>query len=167
MYNDRSVLENHHAHIASCILKEPKTAILATLCDDDRAKARKAMISIILHTDMSYHQDIVTQLSLFADRLGDFGQISESEISDASSQSINQLDRLFLSQAVVHLGDISNPVMGWDQSRQWSQRVITEFVSQSKMEKEQGLEESLAFIGDGSERGIAKVQLSFIDYVAN
>merc|ERR1719249_547961 len=111
-YNDKSVLENHHAHIASVLLRRPEMAILDGLSREEQSSVRKAMISIILHTDMSNH------------------------------------------------------VMGWDQSRQWSQRVITEFVSQSKMEKEQGLEESLAFIGDGSERGIAKVQLSFIDYVA-
>ena len=168
-YNDKSVLENHHAHIASVLLRKPELSILGELTQDERATARKAMISVILHTDMSYHQDIVTELSRFGDRNGDLssGVLSEgTESLDPSDQSINAQDRLFLSQAVVHLGDISNPVMSWEQSRQWSKRVIKEFVGQSKLEKEQGLEESMAFIGDGSSRGIAKVQLSFIDYVA-
>jgi len=166
-YNDKSVLENHHAHIASMLLRNPEMAILSGLSQEQMAKARRAMISIILHTDMSYHQDIVSELLRFGDRSSDLSSISPSsegnDTSDASGERINATDRLFLSQAVVHLGDISNPVMSWTQSKQWSQRVITEFVAQSKLEREQGLQESMAFINDG---GIAKVQLSFIDYVA-
>lgn len=173
MYNDRSVLENHHAHIAACILKDPKTAILATLEDEERAKARKAMISIILHTDMSYHQDIVTQLLQFGDRRFstnlDSAAVCAANNDDAvSSGSLDSLedDRLFLSQTVVHLGDISNPVMRWDQSHQWSLRVIEEFVAQSKREKKEKLKVSMAFIKDTTPESVSKVQLSFIDYVA-
>eukprot|EP00483_Globobulimina_turgida_P006984 UN06998 len=61
-YNDKSVLENHHAHIGSVLLKQPELAILAGLTNEEMNKVRKSMIGIILHTDMSYHQDIVTQL---------------------------------------------------------------------------------------------------------
>jgi len=174
MYNDRSVLENHHAHIASCILKDPKTAILGTLEDEERTKARKAMISIILHTDMSYHQDIVTQLLQFGDRRfstvdgGDCLLVNGDVDINGSNASLDSLedDRLFLSQTVVHLGDISNPVMRWDQSHQWSLRVIDEFVAQSKREKKENLKVSMAFIKDTTPESVSKVQLSFIDYVA-
>jgi len=163
-YNDKSVLENHHAHIGSILLKKPELNILNGLNDDEMSKVRKSMISIILHTDMSYHQDIVTQLLEFGDR--NYIDIDEStESTDSTESSINISDKLFLSQTLVHLGDLSNPIMRWDQSHEWSLRVIDEFIDQSKLEKEQKLKESMTFIKDKTPKSISKVQLSFIDYV--
>merc|ERR1712087_955068 len=90
---------------------------------------------------------------------------NDDAVSSGSLDSLED-DRLFLSQTVVHLGDISNPVMRWDQSHQWSLRVIEEFVAQSKKERKQKLKVSMAFIKDETPDSVSKVQLSFIDYVA-
>ena len=83
----------------------------------------------------------------------------------SSGELIYNADRQFLSETLVHLGDLSNAVMRWDQSHEWSLRVIDEFVAQCNLEKEQGLKISMTFITDKSPAAIAKVQTSFIDYV--
>ena len=182
-YNDKSVLENHHAHIGSVLLKKPEMAILDSLSNEEMNKVRKSMISIILHTDMSYHQDIVTRLLQFgqsqttdlpkqddtSDTPSQSSAPSQSSSSSSSSSSIpslmNNSDKQFLCETLVHLGDLSNPVMRWDQSHEWSLRVIDEFVAQSKLEKEENLTVSMTFITDKSPLAISKVQTSFIDYV--
>ena len=68
-YNDKSVLENHHAHVAAMILKNPKTNVFSEMQPEQRKEARKSLITLILHTDMSFHQDIVSKLQNISDDL--------------------------------------------------------------------------------------------------
>eukprot|EP00484_Ammonia_sp_Unknown_P028737 CAMPEP_0197045700 /NCGR_PEP_ID=MMETSP1384-20130603/21506_1 /TAXON_ID=29189 /ORGANISM="Ammonia sp." /LENGTH=865 /DNA_ID=CAMNT_0042477355 /DNA_START=40 /DNA_END=2637 /DNA_ORIENTATION=+ len=154
-YNDKSVLENHHAHIGSVLLKKPEMAILNGLSSEERNKVRRGMINIILHTDMSYHQDIVTKLH----------QLNTKKNKEDENKENAESVEPILCEAVVHMGDLSNPLMNWSSSCQWGLRVIDEFVAQSKLEKEQGLKESMSFIKDKSAESVSKVQVSFIDYV--
>merc|ERR1712228_822117 len=158
VYNDKSVLENHHAHVAAIVLKQPDTAILGGLSDEERNKVRKSMIGIILHTDMSYHQDIVSQLLIFKNKLLDRSLAS-------GSAELRETDKQFLREAIVHLGDLSNPVMRWDQSHEWSMRVIDEFIAQSNLENEQKLKKTMSAVTDKTPESVSKVQISFIDYV--
>merc|ERR1712129_343995 len=166
VYNDQSVLENHHSHVAALLLKQPDTAILAELRTEERNKLRKSMISIILHTDMSYHQDIVTQLLQFNNRRCDESAQASMDSSDRCSESsLSEMDKQFLCETVVHLGDLSNPVMRWDQNHEWSLRVIDEFIAQSSLENEHNLKATMEYVKDKSPESISKVQTSFIDYV--
>eukprot|EP00488_Nonionellina_sp_1-RS-2012_P004106 TRINITY_DN915_c0_g1_i2.p1 TRINITY_DN915_c0_g1~~TRINITY_DN915_c0_g1_i2.p1 ORF type:complete len:374 (-),score=131.10 TRINITY_DN915_c0_g1_i2:271-1335(-) len=148
-YNDKSVLENHHAHVGSLLLRKSDTAILSGLSKDERNKVRKSMISIILHTDMSFHQSIVTELLEFTNKKEDVDEINEAE-------------KLFLSETLVHLGDLSNPVMRWDQSHEWSLRVIDEFIAQSTLRKKRDLQTLHGIYTDKSPESVSKVQTSFM-----
>ena len=53
MYNDESVLENHHLAVAFKLLQNPGCDILACLSAKQRQTMRKMTIDIVLVTDMS------------------------------------------------------------------------------------------------------------------
>ncbi|ETO23537.1 3'5'-cyclic nucleotide phosphodiesterase family protein, partial [Reticulomyxa filosa] len=147
-YNDQSVLENHHAHIAALLMKKPNCDILSGLTSEQRKKFRKTMISTILQTDMSVHQSIVAKFQNFLRQ-------SEEFLGDDCKQ--------FLVESLVHLGDLSNPVMDWPMSFEWARRVIQEFYHQSLREKYQGL--PVAGMEDKQPQSVSKVQTGFIDFI--
>ena len=68
-------------------------------------------------------------------------------------------------ESLVHLGDLSNPVMPWHLSKEWSHRVIEEFHRQTKLERGQGLPVTMA-MDNKDPKTVSKVQTGFIDYVA-
>ena len=62
MYNDESVLENHHLAVAFKLLQIPECDILATLSQKQRMSVRKMMIDMVLATDMSKHMSLLADL---------------------------------------------------------------------------------------------------------
>lgn len=67
-YNDRSVLENMHASVATKLLKKPRNDITANLSSSDRSEMRVLMIEGILATDMTHHFEMVAQLDQLFDK---------------------------------------------------------------------------------------------------
>lgn len=64
LYNDNSVLENSHISAMYNILAAlPELDIFAGLGPDGWRDARKLVIHAILHTDMTYHFPLVSQVS--------------------------------------------------------------------------------------------------------
>ena len=63
MYNDVSVLENHHAATISTLLATKENDVLSGLTADERRHVRKLMIKGILATDMAKHAEMVKDLS--------------------------------------------------------------------------------------------------------
>ncbi|RXM29968.1 Calcium/calmodulin-dependent 3',5'-cyclic nucleotide phosphodiesterase 1A [Acipenser ruthenus] len=55
LYNDRSVLENHHVSAAYRLMQEPEMNILANLSKDDWRELRTLVVDMVLYTDMSGH----------------------------------------------------------------------------------------------------------------
>ncbi|MGH0121542.1 UNVERIFIED_CONTAM: hypothetical protein FKN15_073156 [Acipenser sinensis] len=55
LYNDRSVLENHHISAAYRLMQEPEMNILANLSKDDWRELRTLVVDMVLYTDMSGH----------------------------------------------------------------------------------------------------------------
>ena len=64
LYNDQSVLENHHSASFFFLLDNPKTNcnIFKGFSEKERGDARKAIVENILCTDMSKHMAIQTEL---------------------------------------------------------------------------------------------------------
>ena len=62
MYNDDSVLENHHLAVAFKILQNPACDIFASLPTKQRMSLRKMMIDMVLATDMSKHMKLLADL---------------------------------------------------------------------------------------------------------
>ena len=62
MYNDESVLENHHLAVAFKLLQIPECDILSNLSQKQRMSVRKMMIDMVLATDMSKHMSLLADL---------------------------------------------------------------------------------------------------------
>ncbi len=59
-----SVLENYHASVCFALLQDPDCNILSALPKAQFRECRAAIVSCILHTDMSKHNDIVKSLKV-------------------------------------------------------------------------------------------------------
>ena len=62
MYNDESVLENHHLAVAFKLLQIPECDILSNLSQKQRMSVRKMVIDMVLATDMSKHMSLLADL---------------------------------------------------------------------------------------------------------
>lgn len=62
MYNDESVLENHHLAVAFKLLQNEGCDILVNLGKKQRQTLRKMVIDMVLSTDMSKHMSLLADL---------------------------------------------------------------------------------------------------------
>jgi hypothetical protein len=62
LYNDYSVLEQHHCHKAFELLQKPGCNILVNLSEEQYKAFRSIVISCILSTDLSAHANYMAQL---------------------------------------------------------------------------------------------------------
>lgn len=62
MYNDESVLENHHLAVAFKLLQEDNCDIFVNLTKKQRQSLRKMVIDMVLATDMSKHMSLLADL---------------------------------------------------------------------------------------------------------
>ena len=62
MYNDESVLENHHLAVAFKILQHESRDILKNLTKKQRQIIRKMVIDMVWATDMSKHMSLLAEL---------------------------------------------------------------------------------------------------------
>ncbi len=62
LYNDRSVLENHHAAFASTLLTQPGNNFGEVFSAEDQTRFRKIFVESILATDMMFHRRFLEDL---------------------------------------------------------------------------------------------------------
>ncbi|CAD5111770.1 DgyrCDS1047 [Dimorphilus gyrociliatus] len=62
MYNDESVLENHHLAVAFKLLQEEGCDIFTSLTQKQRLTLRRMVIDMVLATDMSKHMSLLADL---------------------------------------------------------------------------------------------------------
>jgi cAMP-specific phosphodiesterase 4 len=62
MYNDESVLENHHLAVAFKLLQHQSRDIFQNLSKMQRQVVRKMIIDMVLATDMSKHMSLLAEL---------------------------------------------------------------------------------------------------------
>lgn len=151
IYNDTSVLENHHCATASMVMREEENNILLGLERGEYREFRSVMCSAILSTDMSTHFNL----------LGRFRDAIHMEGGWNPEQSA---DKLLLIDIVLHSADLSNPVRPWELCKKWSLLVGEEFNSQVAKEKARGLP-FLPFMLSDSEESKAKQETSFIEFI--
>eukprot|EP00002_Diphylleia_rotans_P038674 TRINITY_DN8830_c0_g1_i1.p1 TRINITY_DN8830_c0_g1~~TRINITY_DN8830_c0_g1_i1.p1 ORF type:complete len:1057 (-),score=203.29 TRINITY_DN8830_c0_g1_i1:371-3541(-) len=149
LYNDRSVLENHHCACTFNILRDPNCNILFSLNAEQYRIVRKQVIDMILSTDMSEHFTIVTQLS---NRLN-----ARVPLRD------NQEDQLLLLRVLLHAADISNVAKSQTLSKAWGDLVFEEFLKQGDAEKKAGIPVSPYM--DRNNTSQSKMVVGFIDFM--
>ncbi|XP_030631711.1 cAMP-specific 3',5'-cyclic phosphodiesterase 4D isoform X2 [Chanos chanos] len=157
MYNDASVLENHHLAVGFKLLQEENCDIFQNLSKKQRQSLRKMVIDMVLATDMSKHMNLLADLKTMV------------ETKKVTSLGVllldNYSDRIQVLQNMVHCADLSNPTKPLELYRQWTDRIMEEFFTQGDRERDKGME--ISPMCDKHNASIEKSQVGFIDYIAH
>ncbi|XP_036390934.1 cGMP-inhibited 3',5'-cyclic phosphodiesterase B-like [Megalops cyprinoides] len=153
LYNDRSVLENHHAAAAwNLYLSRPEFNFLASLEHVEFKRFRFLVIEAILATDLKKHFDFLAEFN--------------SKVNDVNSPGIdwtNENDRLLVCQVCIKLADINGPAKERDLHLKWTEGIVNEFYEQGDEEASLGL--PISPFMDRSSPQLAKLQESFITHI--
>ncbi|XP_078196739.1 cGMP-inhibited 3',5'-cyclic phosphodiesterase 3B isoform X3 [Callithrix jacchus] len=120
LYNDKSVLENHHAASAwNLYLSRPEYNFLLNLDHVEFKRFRFLVIEAILATDLKKHFDFLAEFN--------------SKANDVNSNGIewrNENDRLLVCQVCIKLADINGPAKVRDLHLKWTEGIVNEFYEQ-------------------------------------
>uniref|UniRef100_A0A4W2D5M1 Phosphodiesterase n=2 Tax=Bos TaxID=9903 RepID=A0A4W2D5M1_BOBOX len=144
LYNDRSVLENHHVSAAYRLMQEEEMNVLINLSKDDWRDLRNLVIEMVLSTDMSGH----------------FQQIKNIR---NSLQQPEGLDKAKTMSLILHAADISHPAKSWKLHHRWTMALMEEFFLQGDKEAELGL--PFSPLCDRKSTMVAQSQIGFIDFI--
>jgi len=151
LYNDRSILENHHCACIFEMTRHPRYDIFASLNDDQRKEVRDTLVEMLLSTDMGNHAKIFSQ---FRRRLAE-GPDWQTRKDDV---------RLALVMA-IKMADISNCGRPLELYKKWAEAIASEFYVQG--EAERGLKMMVSPFMDRRKHttDFPKGQISFINYI--
>ncbi|KAM9103418.1 3',5'-cyclic-AMP phosphodiesterase 4C isoform 1-T1 [Megaptera novaeangliae] len=157
MYNDTSMLENHHLAVGFKLLQAENCDIFQNLTIKQRLSLRRMVIDMVLATDMSKHMNILADLKTMV------------ETKKVTSLGVllldNYSDHIQVLQSLVHCADLSNPTKPLPLYRQWTDRIMAEFFQQGDRERESGLD--ISPMCDKLTASVEKSQVGFIDYIAH
>uniref|UniRef100_A0A8C5HR70 Phosphodiesterase n=1 Tax=Gouania willdenowi TaxID=441366 RepID=A0A8C5HR70_GOUWI len=157
MYNDESVLENHHLAVGFKLLQEENCDIFQNLNKKQRQTLRRMVIDMVLATDMSKHMSLLANLKTMVE--------TKKVTSSGVLLLDNCTDRMQVLCNVVHCADLSNPTKPLDLYRQWTDRIMDEFFHQGDRERERGMEVSP--MCDKHTASVERTQVGFIDYIVH
>ncbi|XP_023133676.2 cGMP-inhibited 3',5'-cyclic phosphodiesterase 3A-like isoform X1 [Amphiprion ocellaris] len=153
LYNDRSVLENHHAASAwNLFMSQPEYNFLVNLDHVEFKRFRFLVIEAILATDLKKHFDFLAEFN--------------AKVGDDPSTGIdwsNENDRLLVCQMCIKLADINGPLKCKDLHLQWTEGIVNEFYEQGDEESSLGL--PISPFMDRAAPQLAKLQESFITHI--
>ncbi|KAM3616199.1 uncharacterized protein V6R79_014242 [Siganus canaliculatus] len=153
LYNDRSVLENHHAAAAwNLFMSRPEFNFLANLEHVEFKRFRFLVIEAILATDLKKHFDFLAE---FNAKVGDEGV--------SGIDWTNENDRLLVCQMCIKLADVNGPLKCKELHLQWTEGIVNEFYEQGDEEASLGL--PISPFMDRSAPQLAKLQESFITHI--
>ncbi|XP_022412910.1 cAMP-specific 3',5'-cyclic phosphodiesterase 4A isoform X2 [Delphinapterus leucas] len=157
MYNDESVLENHHLAVGFKLLQEDNCDIFQNLSKRQRQSLRKMVIDMVLATDMSKHMTLLADLKTMVE--------TKKVTSSGVLLLDNYADRIQVLRNMVHCADLSNPTKPLELYRQWTDRIMAEFFQQGDRERERGME--ISPMCDKHTASVEKSQVGFIDYIVH
>jgi len=157
MYNDESVLENHHLAVAFKLLQNKDCDFLVNLNKKQRQTLRKMVIDMVLATDMSKHMSLLADLKTM---------VETKKVAGSGVLLLdNYTDRIQVLQNMVHCADLSGPTKPLPLYCRWCDRIMEEFFQQGDKEKEVGLD--ISPMCDRNNSTIEKSQVGFIDYIVH
>ncbi|KAH8029849.1 hypothetical protein HPB51_004884 [Rhipicephalus microplus] len=149
LYNNFSVLENHHWRSAvSCLRQSGIFDHLATSVWDE---IEEQIRSLILATDITRQQEFLSR----------FKRYLENNVLDMADKEY----RHFILQIALKCADLGNPCRPWDISHRWSLQVCKEFYRQGDFEKRLNI--PVTPICDRERTTVAKIQADFFKYVVS
>lgn len=153
LYNNRSVLENHHAASGwNLLLSDPRYAWLVNLNNAQFKRFRFLVIEAILSTDLARHFDIVAEFN--------------SKVNEEESSGIDwtiETDRLIVSNMIIKMADINGPCKKTELHLQWTYRIEEEFYEQG--DEEQRLSLPISPYMNRCQPQLAKLQKSFLTHL--
>ncbi|CAD6199821.1 unnamed protein product [Caenorhabditis auriculariae] len=149
LYNDRSVLENHHAAESWRLLCQTDNCFIENLDAAETKRFRYLVLEYILATDLKQHFEIIMT---FNEKTNDMDLGSES-------------DRLLLAKLIIKMADINSPTKPYNLHRQWTDRICEEFYEQGDEERRRGM--TITPYMDRADAQVAKLQDSFIAHVVS
>uniref|UniRef100_A0A8C6SEC3 Phosphodiesterase n=1 Tax=Neogobius melanostomus TaxID=47308 RepID=A0A8C6SEC3_9GOBI len=153
LYNDRSVLENHHAAAAwNLFMSQPEFNFLANLEHVEFKRFRFLVIEAILATDLKKHFDFLAE---FNAKVGDEGV--------SSIDFTNENDRMLVCQMCIKIADVNGPLKNKELHLQWTEGIVNEFYEQGDEEATLGL--PISPFMDRAAPQLAKLQESFITHI--
>ena len=125
LYNDSSVLENHHSAFAFEIAREGDSNIFSDLDPTLFSTMRKSIIQSVLATDLATHFQILNKF--------------KAKVAGGNLKLEEASDRSLVMEMAMKCGDLANPTRPTSQSVKWSFRIMEEFFNQGEREKLLGL----------------------------
>ncbi|KAA0187325.1 Phosphodiesterase [Fasciolopsis buskii] len=149
MYNDASVLENHHLAVAFQLLNRPGCDMFESLAKKQRLSLRRMTIDMVLATDMSKHMSLLADLKTM---------VETKKVAGSGILTLdNYCDRMQILQNMIHCSDLSNPTKPLELYRQWTTRIMEEHFRQGDREREKGME--LSPMCDRNTASVEKTQV--------
>jgi hypothetical protein len=144
LYNNRSVLENHHAATSMALLARPELDFTVNLPAADAEEFKRLLMDLVLATDVATTMPLVKSLNT---RLG-----------SGEAPSAHDVQCL-----IIKASDISNPTRPLSTYEQWIKGVMAEFFAQGDVERKLGLPISMNC--DREAAVVSKVQVGFISFL--
>lgn len=147
LYNNNSVLENHHWRFALCIFKESN--LFDHLSEDIFDDMKRQLKHLILATDIARQNEYLTR----------FRNLTSSDQFDMQ----NTEDRALVLQMALKCADLGNPCRPWLISRVWSNLICDEFYKMGRIERKLGI--PLTPICQREKTSIAGIQTDFFRFI--
>ena len=192
LYNDTSVLENHHISTAFKIMQDAHCNILSGFSVADYLAIRKLMIDMVLSTDMSKHAQFLGEFKDLTQKthsaagasaagtgtgglgsgpssdevgVGAGAGTPEAAAACAISESLasSYEKRALVLCSIIHSADLGNCAKEWSICQTWAYRLIEEFWEEGDKERELGLE--IGMLNDRHKVVVPKSQVGFINFV--
>ncbi|KAJ3356818.1 hypothetical protein HDU83_009630 [Entophlyctis luteolus] len=156
LYNDKSVLENHHCASAFEVLARKECAFLSTLDRVEYKSLRENVVEMVLATDLAQHFSLLTMFK------------KKVLTGDTFDPTGTREDRTLLMQILMKCADVSNPTKIGPEYDEWTTRIHEEWYMQGDMEKALGLPVSAFCNRDGpNASNPASSQSGFINFIVS
>ncbi|KAJ3222868.1 cAMP-specific 3',5'-cyclic phosphodiesterase 4D [Chytriomyces hyalinus] len=149
LYNDKSILENHHLATAFSLMSRTELDFLGQLPRAEFKQIRETVIEMVLATDLSQHFGLLASF--------------KNKIAQTFDPKECREDRVILLKILMKCADVSNPTKEWPIYFPWCERVQEEFMRQGDLEKSLNLPVS-PFM-DRENINVPSSQIGFMDYV--
>jgi hypothetical protein len=168
LYNDKSVLENHH--LAASFKQFFKYNFLKGLDRKEFQEFRETVIDLVLATDLSKHFEILTLFKTKIEKKEDkdalgtlFRDTSCSGTLNEFNPEKNRSDKLLLFQIVIKCSDVCNSSKPFHLHQKWVNLVLQEFFHQG--DKEKALNLPISPLMDRDNVNLASSQSGFIEFL--
>ncbi|KRT84067.1 hypothetical protein AMK59_249 [Oryctes borbonicus] len=166
LYNDITVLENHHAALTfKLALGDDRVNIFKNLDRDTYKMARQNIVDMILATEMTKHFEhlakFVNVFSVKTSMANEHDDVQGDYVPVALPENI-----LLIKRMMIKCADVSNPTRPLGLCVEWARRITEEYFQQTDEEKAKNLPVLMPMF-DRTTCSIPKAQIGFVDFIIN